>query len=113
MKKTSIVLFIAIAFSSCIADNALVRDLDLDANWYCNFWGSLVVNGSITNDGTQRVSGVELKVRVNNADGTTDTERITIRKSIAAGNTIQFKEYLSHTTDEYPDGVNVVIVDAW
>lgn len=113
MKKTSIVLFMAIAFGSCIPDSALVSDLDLNANWYCNFWGSLVVNGTITNDGTQRVSGVELKVRIKNADGTTNTERVTIRQSIAAGNTIQFKEWLNHSPDDDPGGVTVVIVDSW
>lgn len=113
MKKTLTILFTAITFSSCITSGDLVNDLDMDAGWYCNIWGNLVVHGTITNNGVQRASEVDIKVQIRNANGTTTTKRFTITEDIAAGNSIYFKEWYPYPYDDDPNSVSVVIVDAW
>lgn len=111
IKTTAILAFIALSFNSC--NTVLINDLDIDSGWYCNIWGRLVVHGTITNDGSDRVAGVELKVKVRTANGGTITEKITLSDDIPSGGTIQFKEWLSYDPDEHPNSIRVVISDAW
>lgn len=113
MKTIILTLVAIVGFSSCIPNYGLINDLDLDEGWYCNFWGSIVVYGSITNRGSEYVSGVELDVEVETADGRTVSETITITDDIDIGSAIEFKEWLSYSPDEHPRRVSISIANAW
>lgn len=72
-----------------------------------------MVHGTITNNGVHRVSEVEIKVQIRNANGTTTTKKFNVTEDIAGGNTIRFKDWYPYGYDDDPNGVSVVIVNAW